>query len=241
MGKLKLEGLTKEQLIQKENQLMQECETLRNVIAATNTSVFDLLIGEVKKEMENNVAEEEWKILKENQKKIESYRSIEKALKNQEDLLEQKQEELEDVQYAIEYYQPSLFEEQAEISKGQSAEYTGYVDENNTEYRVGDIFITENDEYLLIKKSSEIEGKYAVISNFFEEERMLQYPANLELLRDVAYLGNIYDKEHCNEETIAAFKVIAEYHEDLQKSEQPVEENEQSNSAKTESEPETDS
>ena len=98
MTKIKLESLTKEELEQKSEQLKNEINTLKNVIEASNTTVFDLLIGEVKKEMEDNIAEEEWKKLKENQKKIESYRSIEKTLQNQEDLLERKQEELEDIQ-----------------------------------------------------------------------------------------------------------------------------------------------
>lgn len=102
MSKIKLNELSREQLINLQKQLEQEIENLNKVIAASNTTVFDLLINEVKKEMQDNIAEEEWKKLKENQKKIESYRSIEKTLQNQEDLLERKQEELEDIEDAIE-------------------------------------------------------------------------------------------------------------------------------------------
>ena len=63
--------------------------------------------------------------------------------------------------------------------------------------------------YLLVKKSNEIEGKYAVCSNFFEDERMLQYPANLGLLDDVDYIGNIYDEN--NEAALNALQLISDY------------------------------
>lgn len=69
MSKIKLNELSREQLINLQKQLEQEIENLNKVIVASNTTVFDLLINEVKKEMQDNIAEEEWKKLKENQKK----------------------------------------------------------------------------------------------------------------------------------------------------------------------------
>ena len=112
MAKLKLNEMTQEQLESYEKQLEQEIDSLTKVVEASNTTVFDILINEVKEEMKNNIAEEEWKVLKENQKKIESYRSIEKALQNQEDLLEKKEEELANVQDALKNYQTHLFDNQ---------------------------------------------------------------------------------------------------------------------------------
>ena len=162
MARTKLEGLTKQELQLKAKQLQHEIETLKNVIEASNTTVFDLLIGEVKKEMQDNIAEEEWKKLKENQKKIESYRSIEKTLQNQEDLLERKIEELEDVLSAIECYQPTLFEqtEQEQIINIEGeAKKTGFEDSEGNEYQTGDIYKAEDEEgkpeYYLVKNSAE--------------------------------------------------------------------------------------
>ena len=66
----KLEGLSKEQLRNLECQMMEEIKQLKNVIEASNTPVFDLLVREVKKEMQDNIMEEEWKKLKKRQKKI---------------------------------------------------------------------------------------------------------------------------------------------------------------------------
>ena len=214
MTKNKLEELTKEQLYQKREQLKYEIETLKNVIDASNTTVFDLLIGEVKKEMQNNIAEEEWKKLKENQKKIESYRSIEKTLQNQEDLLERKEEELEDIQNAIEFYQPSLFE-QSENLDGEVID-TEFKDRQQQVLRTGDVYksnqsnVTYGHLYFLIKKSSEKEGCFAIISNFFEGERLLQYPKNLELLDYTHYEGNIYIQDEDQEKALDALKIITE-------------------------------
>ncbi len=215
MTKKNLEGMTKAELKEREKQLAQECEQLQKVIEASNTTIFDLLINEVKKEMENNIAEEEWKKLKENQKKIESYRSIEKTLQNQEDLLERKKEELKDVQSAIECYQPTLFEQPEE-----KQEIEGEAEVTNFEYcgtpiKTGDVFkkTSEGEDtiYYLIKKSTEISNSYAIISSIFEGERCLQYPSNFKILEGSDFVGNIYSEE--NEKALEGLKKIADSQE----------------------------
>lgn len=159
--------------------------------------------------MRNNIAEEEWKVLKENQKKIESYRSIEKALQNQEELLDRKQEELADVQNALKNYQIHLFEKQTEQAETTNFEYCG------TPIQTGDIFKKtsegEDDIFYLVKKSVEIADSYAIVSNFFEGERCLQYPSNFKILTDSEFVGNIYGQD--NEEALNALKIIADSQE----------------------------
>lgn len=221
MGRTKLEGMTKEQLQSRAEQLEHEIETLKNVIEASNTTVFDLLIGEVKKEMQDNIAEEEWKKLKENQKKIESYRSIEKTLQNQEDLLERKEEELEDVHSAIDCYQRTLFEEQYMPIEGK-CEATGYKDAQGLDIECGDVFQhTEENEapvYYLVKKSTERDDSFAFISNIHEGEYLLNYPKNREHITDAEYVGNIFlsEAEQSAEElqnALAALNIIVESQE----------------------------
>lgn len=242
MAKVRLNELSKEELIEKQKQLTSEIENLQKVIAASNTTVFDLLINEVKKEMQDNIAEEEWKKLKENQKKIESYRSIEKTLQNQEDLLDRKENELVDVENAIENYQPSLFEqpaEEQEIEIEGEAEDTGFEDSEGNAYKTGDVYSSESEEkteYYLVKKSAESSDKFAIISNAFNDELLLNYPKNREILDEADFIGNIYDEE--NESALEALKIIADSQEN---SEQPAEESEPSNSAESESELESDS
>ena len=59
MAKKKLNELTEKELQELEKQVSDEITQLKKVIEASNTTVFDLLINEVKKEMEDNIAEEE--------------------------------------------------------------------------------------------------------------------------------------------------------------------------------------
>lgn len=229
MTKPKLNELSKEQLQNLEHQLTGEIKQLNNVIEASNTPVFDLLINEVKKEMQDNIAEEEWKKLKENQKKIESYRSIEKTLRNQEDLLEQKKDELYNVQSAIKNHQLSLFENEPEDSSTETEaqrEETGFKDSEGNAYETGDIYFCKNNqgekEYYLIKKSAEFSNKFAIISNSFKGELLLNYPKNRQILDNSDYyIGNIYDQYNNQNEALTALKIIAESQEKIN---QPTEE-----------------
>lgn len=214
MAKIKLNEMTQEQLEAYEKQLEQEIDSLTKVVEASNTTVFDILINEVKEEMKSNIAEEEWKVLKENQKKIESYRSIEKALQNQEDLLEKKEEELVNVQDALKNYQTHLFDNQPEE---ESVIDTGFTFGNcGQSIIVGDIYKANSSDavgnipYYIIKKSVELEGSFAIASNVFEGERLLQYPANKDLLNETSYVGNIYIEDDCYQDAIEALQYFTE-------------------------------
>jgi hypothetical protein len=193
MSKIKLNELSREQLINLQKQLEQEIENLNKVIVASNTTVFDLLINEVKKEMQDNIAEEEWKKLKENQKKIESYRSIEKTLQNQEDLLERKQEELEDIEEALAYYQTSIFE--------LEARFTTYQTKDGENIRTGDVYESQNEDgsfdFCMVKEADEDSSKFVIISTMNSEDLGVQYPKNREILDNAKYVGNVYISEEC--------------------------------------------
>ena len=182
------EQQSKAQLIQKKKQLTEEIETLKNVIDASNTPVFDLLINEVKKDMEDNIAEEDWKTLKQNQKKIEAYRNVEKIIQNQTDLLERKQEELEETQEQLDNYQTSIFE--------LEARFTTYQTKDEQDIRTGDVYETKNNDgtydFCMVKESDEDESKFVIISTTNSEDLGLQYPKNREILDVYTYVGNVY-------------------------------------------------
>ena len=228
MAKIKLNEMTQEQLEAYEKQLEQEIDSLTKVVEASNTTVFDILINEVKEEMKNNIAEEEWKVLKENQKKIESYRSIEKALQNQEDLLEKKEEELVNVQDALKNYQTHLFDNQPEE---ESVIDTGFTFGNcGQSIIVGDIYKANSSDavgnipYYIIKKSVELEGSFAIASNVFEGERLLQYPANKDLLNETSYVGNIFIEDDCYQDAIDALQYFTDNQEENSESDSETEE-----------------
>lgn len=213
MAKLKLNEMTQEQLEAYEKQLEQEIDSLTKVVEASNTTVFDILINEVKEEMRNNIAEEEWKVLKENQKKIESYRSIEKALQNQEDLLDKKEEELANVQDALRHYQTHLFESQPEEERAVDTGFTfgtcGQSIVVGDVYKARSIDVVGNPIYYIIKKSAEMEGSFAIAGTNFDDEKLLQYPANREILETTSYVGNIYIEDDLYQDALSALEWFA--------------------------------
>lgn len=70
MSKVKLNELPEKDLINMQLELQEDINKLDAIIEASNSTVFDLLIDETKKEMKANVLEESWKKLKENMKKL---------------------------------------------------------------------------------------------------------------------------------------------------------------------------
>ena len=207
--------LNKTQLEEERIRLTDEIKKLKNIIKASDTATFEIMINDIKEEMLSNVKAEDWKTLKTNKSKVEAFRDIVKILQNQDELLQQKQEQLEDVIYEIEHYQPTLFEEQEENNpENPKATFTG-IFINEEELRVGDIFCNETDEnniqYYLIKHSSEMQDKFAILTNYADEELLLQYPYSQHLISEANYIGNFYLEDECTDETIAAMNSIAEF------------------------------
>lgn len=193
MSRLKLNELSEEELNKLQAELAEDIEKLNSIIEASNSTVFDLLIDETKKEMKANVLEESWKKLKENMKKIEQYRTIETTLQNQQDLLERKEDELEDVKNALKYCQQKIDFDTQEGE--QLAEDTGYTFGSTLQpIEAGDIFINKNSEpktIYFIKKAKN-EKDFAIIGNTIDDELLLNYPKNRDLLNASTYIGNIF-------------------------------------------------
>lgn len=212
MSKIKLDTLSEKELKEKQNELENEIKTLEAIIDASNSTVFDLLIKEVKEEMKSNIYEESWKKLKENMKKIEQYRSIETTLQNQQDLLERKEDELEDVKYALTHHQTNLFESEADAEPEPID--TGYTFGSTLQpIEAGDIFINKNSNpncYYFIQKSKN-EKDFAIIGNSIEDELLLNYPKNREILADCKYIGNIFYGEEDKEEALKAFEEMKKF------------------------------
>ena len=207
--------LNKTQLEEERIRLTDEIKKLKNIIKASDTATFEIMINDIKEEMLSNVKEEDWKTLKTNKSKVEAFRDIVKILQNQDELLQQKQDQLEDIIYEIEHYQPTLFEDQEESNpENPKATFTG-IFINEEELRVGDIFCNETDEmniqYYLIKHSSEMQDKFAILTNYADEELLLQYPYSQHLISEANYIGNFYLEDECTDETIAAMNSIAEF------------------------------
>lgn len=211
---------TREELEEQKEQLQKEIEKLNIIIEASDTSTFEIMIDDIKAEMVNNVAEENWKVLKANRSKVEKFREIVKIIQNQDELLEEKKDELDEVQWKLDHFQQNLFDQETEetetteeVEEENECVTTEYIEQGATLY-TGDVWKEESPKvdgeailYAIIK-SNELEGSFAIISNSFEGERLMQYPSNLKMLEGTQYVGNIYIEDDDQENAIKAFDLV---------------------------------
>lgn len=76
----------------------------REQLEQKKEELIEIIVETIKSEMANNIAEEDWKTLKQNQKKIESFRNAELIILNQETTLKKRQKELEEVQDSLDNF-----------------------------------------------------------------------------------------------------------------------------------------
>lgn len=203
------EKLTKEELQEKQKQLKEDIERLQKIIDASSETTFEIIIEDLKQQMIENVEQEHWSNVKSCIKEVDSVNGTKNFIIKQSELLNKKKEELDEVTSQIDHYQTSLFEQKPEeVSEG--AEPTN-ISFNGSPLRTGDVYQSTEyvnckgeEIYYAIVKSSEIEGKYAIISNSFREEMLLHYPKNLEILKNTNFIGNKFvEPENSNCTTVA--------------------------------------
>ena len=209
-------NFTREELEENKKQLTEEVEKLEKIIQASDTSTFEIMIEDIKNEMFSNVSEENWKMLKQNRVKVEQFRNIVKIIQAQDELLEEKKNELEDVQWKLDHFQLDMFENKSEVEETEKTEEyvsTGYI-ENGSTICTGDVWKEHTPKvdgepilYTVIK-SAELEGSFAIIGNTIEGERLLQYPNNLSMLKGCSYVGNIFLEDDDQENALKSFDLI---------------------------------
>lgn len=219
--------LTMEELELKKEQLQEEIKSLESVKDAADTNGFDLITSQIKKEMEHDIAVEDWKSLKSNQKKVEAFCQVISYIESLDDILDEKRDELDDVVYDMEHYQLTLDDVQPVEQDGIIC--TGICLKNGDELETGDIYKTvlkdketgeSIDRYYLIKKSAESDDKFAILSSCEEGELLLNYPANVKLIDNATeYIGNIYIENSAQNKAIECLKIIADYQSQFNKNE----------------------
>ena len=199
---------TREELQAKQKQLREEVEKLEVLITSSDTSTFEIIIENIKEEMYKNIAEEDWKGLKNNKAKVEKFREVVKIVQNQQELLNEKKEELEDIEWKLNHVQGNLFENQLEG--------TGKTHYDGTEIYVGDVYSNNLEDgtvtYLYIIKSTEKANEYAYLSNAEYGEKLLNNIQKLANVRQMEnYVGNIYVNDNDKTAALSAIDVIIEY------------------------------
>jgi len=185
---------TKNELLEQKKTLEGEIERLQKIIDASSETTFDIIIDDLKQQMIQNVEGEHWSNVKSCIKEVDSVNGTRNFIQKQSELLNRKQEELEELSEKIDNYQPSLFEQSEK--EVYSAIDTGFTLPDGEPIETGDIykFKEPNSDIVnfYVVTQAKGEGKFAVIGNTIDEELLLNYPKNRELLENAKYIGNIY-------------------------------------------------
>lgn len=184
--------MSKRELVAKIREVKREIEELNRIVNIGNLESFELIISKIKEDIIRNVNEEDFKAAKKNMGKINKMRDFTDYIEKQKDIIEQKEDELEELQYQYDNYQMNMFEEYSE-EEGEPEDTE--IRHNNKMLRTGDVYAgAKENKYLLVVHSKEMADKFALVTNYLEGEHLLQYPKNQELLTGAVYLGNIYFK-----------------------------------------------
>ena len=198
---------TKEQLIEKAKLIQEDIDRLQKIVDASSETTFEIILEDLKSQMIENVNMESWQTLKANIKEVDSIKGTQNFIAKQSTLLNKKKEELKEVNEKISNYQCGLFDNL--INQELKTEPTGFKRGDSMIF-VGDIYKYQKDSqevYYLIKKTKK--GKFAFSSSVDPEgEMQLQYPANLQVLNDTVYVGNIHIKDCDYEKALQGLKKI---------------------------------
>lgn len=181
---------TKKELQAQIEDVKKEIEELEILTNVGDMQAFDLIISKIKEDMIENVKEEDWKSLKDNKAKIEKMKSFTDYIEKQTQIIEDKENELNDLQYQLDNYQMELFETPVQKQS------TGII-HNEQELFTGDVFENSDKELLLIFESESNNEKFAIITldTSLFGELLLNYPKNRERLNGCTYLGNAHEDE----------------------------------------------
>ena len=181
--------MSKRELVAKINDVKREIEELNRITSIGNLESFELIISKIKEDIIRDINEEDFKAAKNNMGKINKMRDFTNYIEKQRDIIEQKEDELEDLQYQLDNYQMNMFEEYSE--EDSEPEDTG-IKHNNKMLRTGDVYKLdgENEQesrYFMVVSSKEMPEKFALITNYIEGEHLLQYPKNQDGLDRISY------------------------------------------------------
>jgi len=114
-------------------------------------------------------------------------------LQSQKDRIEAIHNRIMQLKFDLANEQLSLFTETLQNKKA-----TG-IYHNKKELYTGDIFETQEHNFIIVTESSENPEKYVIIQTTSNEELLLNSLKNRALLNDTAYLGNLYEDEKLHE------------------------------------------
>lgn len=198
--------MNKQDIINEINRLTAELPSRKKIASIAEHEGLEIAFSELTENCCNLVKTENYKDSKKAITSLEVVKKFKDYLKEQENRIENIENRIAQLRIELTRCQLSLFEDNKfqKIATGEQ-----YQDK---ELYTGDVFELPNKSYLLITESSEHPNNYVIVGTAFEEELLLQYPKNRAILKDTAFLGNVFENDK-----------LAEFIEKLQEQENELE------------------
>ena len=212
-------AMNKQDIINEINQLSAELPKRKKIASIAEHEGIELAFNELTEDCCHLVKTENYKESKTAIKSLETVKKFKDYLKEQE-------ARIENIEYRIAQLRIELT--RCQLNLFNDSKIATQIEHDGRELFTGDVFETPNRTYLLIVGSQEHPNTFAIVGSAFPEELALQYPKNREILKDTAYLGNMYDDEQ-----LADFlNKLQEQEEELEQTkenekEKPVEDDEE--------------
>ena len=182
-------AMKKKEIIEQINSLKSQLPSILKVVEIAKQEGLKIAIDELTENCCSYIKSTCYKESKDSIKALEVVNNFKKYLEGQEQRAKRIEARIAELNIELTKCQLDLFED----SKPQKIN-TGFSFEDR-ELFIGDVFETSKREYLMIIESNEHPTNYAIIGTAFVEEMLLQYPKNREILKDTAYLGNIFEDD----------------------------------------------
>lgn len=186
-------AMNKSDIINQINKLKGELPLVLKVAEIAQHEGLKIAIDELTESCCSYIKSKCYKESKESIRSLEIVNHFKKYLEGQEQRAKRIEARIAELNIELTRYQLNFFED----NKPQKIN-TGYSFEDR-ELFTGDVFETSKREYLMIIESNEHPTNYAIIGTAFVEEMLVQYPKNREMLKDTAYLGNIFEDDNLAE------------------------------------------
>lgn len=185
--------MNKSDIINEINKLMAELPLIKKVAEISEHEGLEIAFNELTEKCCSSIKVKAFKTGKDYIKELEIINSFKRYLEGQNERIKQIEARIAELRINLTKCQLSIFEENNEgkINTGVTFQ--------DKQLFTGDVFETSEREYLLITESEEHPANFCITGMAFTEELLLQYPKNREILKNTAYLGNMYDDDRLAE------------------------------------------
>lgn len=206
-------AMNKSDIINEINKLTAELPLVKKVAEISEHEGLEIAYNELTEKCCARVKAKSYKESKDSIKSLEIINNFQNYLNEQSERARRIEYRIEELKIELTKCQLSLFDDnEKKINTG--------IQFNNRDIYTGDVFELPDKSYLIIAASSEHPTNFAITGTAFEEELLLQYPKNREILCNAIYLDNLFENNK-----------LAEFLDELEEKQAELKEEQENNSS----------